>query len=345
MNTPVYQSLDEKKEIFDQTIINTKEEFDRFIRNEDEKLDLPKSTPIYKYGCDLWRGCSESKFKLYTSLQRFWLENDLSVTDLDHWEYILKSIEYGKCWSKNLIHRYYQSICNGKSPDNPPALFTLSILRHHNAPSPFLDVTKNILIALYFGCKETHQYKSLTSKYITDDYFSIYCFDQNSIIAKDTMKHELEEQISERESKEKLTEQNKVEISNRVLKNHLKQKNKFCHMISDGILDEHKWHIISNLRILNQDGLFILNTFEDKPLEQVYYESVENDLKEKKSTEPYNARYRKIQKSKLKCFDIHKSLRPFILDFLSSEDVTKDYVYPDFDNLTRDWLNHYFKMR
>ncbi len=40
------------------------------------------------------------------------------------------------------------------------------------------------------------------------------------------------------------------------------------------------------------------------------------------------------------CFNIHKSLIPYILDILKSKGITKDYIYPDVYKMKNDIIHN-----
>lgn len=68
-----YQNVDEKRDYFDLTVINKENELDLFWKSAKRGTSEGGVGPI-------WRGMCESKYKHYTSLQRFWFENNCPTT-------------------------------------------------------------------------------------------------------------------------------------------------------------------------------------------------------------------------------------------------------------------------
>ena len=151
-----YKDLIEKENSFERVLVKTKSDF----------TDLFDS--ILKGGSDsIWRGLSESKFKHYTSLQRFWIQNDLEKTNEEVEKFLKHIFNYSKQWNSDFFRKYFENY----GPVYFPIISALSILRHHGTPTPMLDWSRNPLVALFFGVSSADSYQSSNE---IDNYFSLY---------------------------------------------------------------------------------------------------------------------------------------------------------------------------
>ncbi len=87
---PEYQNLNEKKTYFSQTVIETEEEFDNFYNS------------IQNNG-QIWRGSNEAKYKIFTSLQRFWIQNNKLNDIKEVVNYLKEAFQYLKQWNNSTL--------------------------------------------------------------------------------------------------------------------------------------------------------------------------------------------------------------------------------------------------
>ncbi|HTF03123.1 MAG TPA: FRG domain-containing protein, partial [Bacteroidia bacterium] len=149
----IYQTLEEKSSNFGVARIDTKIQFDDFF---DER----------KSGNSIWRGMPDASHKLYTSLQRFWITNDLDKIEDNIFDYLESVIDGTLQWQNQTITNYYKHLTN----QDPSFLAVLSLLRHHDSPSPLIDWTRNPKVALLFALMEHPNRHTST----IPNYFSVY---------------------------------------------------------------------------------------------------------------------------------------------------------------------------
>lgn len=114
----------------------------------------------------IFRGVNEAKYKIYTSLQRAYLDGKVSNKLLSPNQLIQLEIDNLKQSSGNILPKYHKQL-NIIDSD-----FTyLSFLQHHRAPSPFLDFSHSFDNALFFaidGVKyDTHNPDNELNDYIS----------------------------------------------------------------------------------------------------------------------------------------------------------------------------------
>lgn len=125
--------------------LNEKETFfydNRRIKNIDEFDSWEQS--FNKDGF-VFRGVNEAKFKIYTSAQRKYLEENIAQTGIDVEDFIARELEQIKNANNRVLSGYFSSL----NIDNSDLLY-LSFLQHYGGISPLLDVTTDFDTALFF---------------------------------------------------------------------------------------------------------------------------------------------------------------------------------------------------
>lgn len=123
----------------------------------------------------LFRGQPEAKYKLYSSLQRLWLEKKLHNHYGKYSELIDNLISNCKDWNGGLINKYLKYL---KSDENKMSY--LSIMQHYGLPTPLLDFTLDINKSLFFAIENIDDSPPNTE---IENYFSIYyVFKRNTIL-------------------------------------------------------------------------------------------------------------------------------------------------------------------
>jgi FRG domain len=276
----------------------------RIIFNVDDifqKLEEFESTKDF-----IFRGCSEAKYKIYNSAQRHYITNELfrqvSPAEIsNHYNsFISNLIDECKRWNSETAKKML--INNKVSEDN--SLAYLSYMQHYGVPSPLLDFTFDPYIALFFAIDNLNYVPSDNE---IDNYFSIYYTYQNAIIFESW----------------------KMVFKNSILND--KSGNIPYSEVSKNPMqlllpDDEAYQIINNTNIINQKGLFFYNNDPFIPLEETYHNFAE-DTKNHFGEAKFN---KSLMLDKfVNCFNIHKSLIPYILDILKSKGITKDFIYPD----------------
>lgn len=162
MTIPVYDSFENKKSFFQENDkewkIDNKNDFDSFYK---------KFTSSSALKC-IFRGMGEAKYKLFTSLQRYYIESRIPSA-MGVQNFIQKEINNV---NSDPLCEYYRRL-NVKTSD----YLYLSFLQHYGAPTPLLDFSHDINVALYFA---TENLKYGQGSNDIDDYFSLYyiCIDE-----------------------------------------------------------------------------------------------------------------------------------------------------------------------
>ncbi len=166
MKDQIYTSFKEKETAFNSCgskffRIDNKATLDAFyqtIKNEQTKGKL------------IFRGINEAKYKMYTSLQRAYIDGKINIDTTPSW-FISTEIETLKKANNQLLPRYYKAM-NIVDSD-----FTyLSFLQHHRAPTPFLDFSYSFEKAMFFAI-DGQKYDRHNPDNELNDYISLYWMD------------------------------------------------------------------------------------------------------------------------------------------------------------------------
>lgn len=305
-----YSSLDEKRNHFkSHRIVKTKEELGQLIDLFEKLSNQHKQ----KY---LFRGVNESKFKLYSSFQRLWIQRELSEIGLDYKERISSMID--RCKRKDcLLYRYFRRL--GVVVND---WLVLSFLQHYGAASPLLDFSKQYEIALFFACDNV---KYTLSDNEIDNYISIYYYktvDVANDVAPSIYK------LAKNIAANKTASERKnfwSEISfDKVMKNKgtvIVPSYASQSKISNNRGTYISTYTIANLNSTAQEGEFVCNATPDKPLEMLWTNN---------------------RKQYLHCVDIHKGLVEYIIKSImpgASIESARRYYYP-MENDIADKVQH-----
>lgn len=320
-----YQNLVQKEIFFEQTNIETKDEFDAIYHH-------------YKNirGNHLFRGMNEAKYRILSSIQRQWLWQKLGDTGKTSKDLVEIIIEKAK--SDEILKKHFETI--GVDIDNEISI--LSFLQHYGCPTPLIDWTFNFDNALFFALSEI---KPPQEQRRIDNYISVYLIEERHIIegslkelirtslqslsniTKPAMvKRAKELGIDENYANQALTDKavERVALASyaqRFLEERLLSLDYFyTHpflYFSD--LDNFNYNISFALRnnqnVINQKGVFMWNNSPNFPVEQV-------GRNEALAVNP-DANYRFC-----KCLNINKKLESHISKKLESNGVTENFIYP-----------------
>lgn len=293
-----YNSLDDKKEAFQSNIINTVNQFENFYNQVSNDED------------HLFRGVNESKYKLYNSAQRSWITHELKLKGT-YKDFINSIILNARKGQKNLLEKMFKGF-----KSKPDDLAILSFLQHHSAPTPLLDFTSNLDVALYFAASSSKIYE--TQKNI-EKYFSIYMLDKNNLFDYSDSVHKVKENISNRKN---------------VLQADLDNLNTFGFSLNQmfrmpvSYIDNKNDSLVNNnFNIINQDGKFVMNNDSSIPLENVFVNMNKEIIQEK--GENYDE-FRKEKEIRLMgSAEIHKSLYKYVLKKVRANGISNEYLFPD----------------
>ena len=324
-----YDSFLQKSYLFDQKQIDSESDFDKVYEELKEAKEM------------LFRGQREARWRLYSSLQRFWVWHKLNETEKDYLQFIKKMVDLGKSLHKTTI----EEILKEDTFDTINDIAVLGFLQHHDTPTPLLDWTYSFQNALFFGIDNIESNPGMKE---INNYFSIYYIPESGF-GQGGMRKVLDDGLK------RLGDELKIDFMKKLSKNdedfqkmkeHFEQRNFFDtnrvkgsglinHMtrieylinvpityFSDNESDSNLIFSITNSEnIKNQKGVFTWNSDPSKPLEmkgnELYNESpTEND--------PEDYRFSG-------CYNINKNLAPYIKTKLEQDGITKEYIYPDSD--------------
>ncbi len=324
-----YDSFLQKSYLFDQEQIDTEAHFDKVYEELKNKTDM------------LFRGQREARWRLYSTLQRFWIWDKLNESGTGYLEFLQKIISSGKSEHTKVI----EEILEENHIDVINDIAVLGFLQHHGTPTPLLDWTYSFQNALFFGTDGIEPNPGMKE---IDNYFSVYSIQENDFgqggmrkIISDSLKSvgdELKlafmEKIAEdkdelKKMKEHFEERSffdEKRIKGSGLISHMTKIENLINIpvtyFSDNESDSQLIFSLTNSNnIKNQKGVFTWNADPSKPLEmkgnEQYNESrLEND--------PEDYRFSG-------CYNINKKLVPYILEKLKKDGITRDFIYPDSD--------------
>jgi hypothetical protein len=320
----LYQTLDEKQAFFNNDNRNNEVthykidqayEFNDWYHEVTSALDNEsKGEGKYK---TFFRGVNEAKYKLYNSAQRFWIQNNLmQLESLSQPISYLQMIQNMVNKAKEVkllqqVFNYYE--ITPEQMDFP----LLSILQHYKAPTPLMDWTYDLNIALFFAIMDV---KKSGQKDVIDDYISIYKLNKksHSSFLKNNLNY-----ISAN-----------VFPSVSWLGEILRRDNSVIY-ISDFEIAEFENREMGkvkpittyyNLNILAQKGVFVFNPNEDMPLEE--FASLHNSENED---------------NRIYCYNICKDLSELIKYKISKENVNFEFLFPNLEQYSQKILDDYLR--
>jgi hypothetical protein len=309
---PEYKSLEDKREKFkvsqDFWTIDTIDQFNLWYRIIKEKKFLTYEEASF------FRGSGESKFKLFTSGQRMWIEKELRSWSkkkfLEFIDSIIEKIRQSKLFPK--VFDFYDIVPVQR--DFP----ILSIIQHYGGPTPLLDWTYNIDVALFFATEYSKPSYSLNP---IDNYFSIYIINKNK-----QPKNELLNlfEFSSGGFPQLSTFYDWGDDESNPNKNGIfyisDYENKKPKGARISFKDNRPMTTIYNQNILPQEGLFIFNPFSSKPVEDCFNVN--------QFDEGWN-----LQLTPFTCVNIKKDIAEYIRRKINKEGINIQYIYPQITQL------------
>lgn len=294
---PEYTKLSEKESIFSCKTIDSQKAFDDAI------MPLIKTKTTY-----FFRGVNEAKYKMYTSGQREYIEKEYDkICGCSYWDFV-QSLIRPLQQDKDLL-RFYRVI--GKNLSDS---FFYTYLQHYGAPTPYIDFSTDIYVALFFGIHKL-QYSSSNTE--IDNYFSLYYID-NGISKKGAILQTLYGSLKEtdRNREKKPLQETILDTKNQRKRSAYQNKLRFF-LTTKELNDISMFYInqeailgtfagsriiyqIPNRNMIAQKGLLIYNNSEKEPLENM-----------------------SMFRQKIRCLNIHKSLS----DYIKTRCVDNGYTY------------------
>lgn len=324
-----YGSFVQKSLFFDQTKITTKEQIDELVEKYQDSANY------------LFREQSEAKWRLYSTLQRWWIWDEMEKSPEKYLEFLKMMLSAG-------IEKYQEEISHilvEIDIDSINDISALGFLQHHGCPTPLLDWTYDFKTSLFFGIDGINTNQSPRE---IDNYLSVYFikeehFDNGGMrklldeglqtvgeklklgliaqIAKDDkQREEMEKHFKERSFFDKDRVQGSGLISHMTKIEHMANIpiSYFSDMDKDsGVV----FSITNSENIKKQNGVFTWNSDYGKPLEVTGNEQYSEA---KSESEPNDYRF-------CECYNISKELVPYIIEKLEESNINKETIYPDKD--------------
>ena len=201
MRLPEYTTFAEKNGFFEtnpkwvgvSSVINTEAEFDTMLEHitnfqieiaqkREEIKERFRQSDLFKNDTDaqhqnrfvtlglenglFFRGVSQAKYKIFSSAQRYWLENDLKTKGVSFVDFVENLLTHVK---RNQILQDYYYALRVHAND----LLYMSLLQHYGQCSPLIDISYDVKTALFFAM---NYIKEEEHKSELDDYCSLYVF-------------------------------------------------------------------------------------------------------------------------------------------------------------------------
>lgn len=310
-----YSTLSDKDNHFDSTTIDDKNSLDLLI---DSMTGVNRNNDL------VFRGVHDAKYKLFNSAQRFWNTEELDKLGSSYQDFIQKQIDKAKAFQNNLLVKFYNAFGHVAYD-----LSILSFLQHYNAPTPLLDFTKNFDCALFFGTDGLMHTPS------TDigNYFSIYSIDTRQREFISILTH-IESSVSQINDILERNQNLEIDTTNVLNELELLKYSTFHNLtlfylpgfvpggIPFNIPNRPNFRLVynqHNLNVINQEGLFVFNSDPTHPLEDYFSGRYGTDFQNT------------FRLNKIKCWNIHKSLKEYIVRYLTENrtiPIDREFIYP-----------------
>lgn len=328
---PSYDKIEDKEKHFNIIKINTEQDFDKLLDEHKNKEGV-------------YRGVSSWRYKIYSSLQRHLITNEITIENSNRF-----INDYIKIYRQNsLFSKYLNSF---KIP--PSKLSLMAYLQHFGAPTSFVDFSENFSKALYFATE------NLTNA--TTDNFSLYYIDKKDIelinidIVYDGVK-------KIKNSIDALSKSYRGKINDE--KYHSSNDEMFDLKVLDVFLIENKaeyeeiFKTYNNIRIIAQEGLFINNSHLSLPLEESLKHFFSNTinyqysiLEETPEVENYRREeYARIEKCKLlqkrlgNNIIVSYEFNPKLIEYIKKKiKLNKEDIYPEEELLVKELFNKHLE--
>lgn len=324
MLLPSYKDFTEKNQFFkpSQHYPDNKIESIEVFNTWYDDFTRPYNHPTAKFDF-FFRGMKEARYQLFNAAQREWLTNNVaqwSKGSDGYLSFIKKLI--GEAKALKLFEKvlaYYQ-IDYQTEADFP----ILSILQHYGAPTPLMDWSYNLDVALYFATEEVN---TATASETIDGFFSIYVIKKSSqsgalynIFDYSSGKFPSLEVFK----KEKFAPNASSNVVCYISDFEMNPQNapKLQSMIPSRQQAGKQRPVTTyyNQNIIPQEGFFLFNPYPDRPLEACFSEN---------SRQVASATYGKKKLAPFLCYNIRKDLAEYIRRKIKFKGIDNGYIYPD----------------
>jgi FRG domain len=260
-----------------------------------------------------FRGMPEARYKLYTSAQRLWITNQMKewMKSFNYLQFVQSLVNKTK--DQPLIKKVFDFYGLKDSEVDFPVL---SILQHYGAPTPLMDWSYNIDVALYFATENVLWPEKASDD--IDEYFSVY------VINKTKQDNQLQSifQYVDNSFPDilRFQENDSDPLSNFVVyisdfeRNPAPAQYALTDEAAPSVKESNSRPITVyfNQNILPQEGLFIFSPYSEKTLEECFNAGGEASFE----LDPFM------------CFNIKKDLAEYIRRKIASNKITSDFIYP-----------------
>jgi hypothetical protein len=256
---------------------------------------------------NFFRGAGEARFKLYNSAQRFWMQNNLRQLEaisqpLSYIQMIKNMVDSAKKQELfKKIFNYY-----GLSPEQTDFPI-LSILQHYGAPTPLMDWTYDLDVALFFAVDQAKHFECEND---IQNYMSVYRIEKAAQVA--------------------FIKSNLQVVSGNVFPTITHLSDNWpgtVYYISDFEVKNQRQikplTTFYNLNILPQEGLFIFNPHETDPLERIAEQ--------------------KDPAARMVCYNINKDLAEMVRLTINKGGINQAFIYPDLKTYAGTILKDYLR--
>lgn len=263
-----------------------------------------------------YRGIKRASYKLFTTGQRYWMESKgAGGRYRDHHQMYTNRLYH----LRNRDDLLFKALFRQWKIDSNDDLALLSLLQHYGCYTPFLDLTEDPFVALYFAAEEPGKAPVPASE--LDNYFAVYTFPRELV---DVVNNQYGEAVKRQ------SEKGDPNAGRTYSEYRFFQEGYFLVMHQEWIekhLGDGRGRLINNPYIIRQKGLFAYNSTADLPIPEAFH-AVEKEwgLERGKGA---------LVSEQLKCLNIHRSLAPYVRERLAKLDppIVADYVKPDFKRI------------
>ncbi|TWO30421.1 FRG domain-containing protein [Seonamhaeicola sediminis] len=328
---PFYNTIEDKEKHFKIIEINTEQDFDNFFDEHQNKEGI-------------YRGVSSWRYKIYSSLQRHLMSNEITIEDSNR--FINDYIKI--CRQNPLLNKYLNSF---KIP--PSKLSLMAYLQHFGAPTSFIDFSENISKSLYFATEKL--------KNDTIENFSLYFIDKKDLelINIDNVYDGVKKRKNYFDELSKVYEE-KMDSG----RYHNINDEMFDINVLDVFLIENKveyeeiFKTYNNIRIIAQEGLFINNSHLKLPLEESLKHFFSNSVNYQWSPieeTPEAENYQREEYARIeKCKPLQKRLEnniiisyefsPKLVEYVKKKiKLNKEDIYPEEEKLVQELFNKHLE--
>ncbi|MCU0318457.1 MAG: FRG domain-containing protein [Flavobacteriales bacterium] len=303
VKAPNYITKEEKNAVFKEI------GYIHYQQEVDQLFDLLASDRQQGF---FYRGNKRAGYKLFTSGQRYWIESEKAGGRFrDHHHMYINRL-YDLRTRDDLP---FKELFKRWGIDSNDDMAMLSLLQHYGGVTPFLDLSEDPYVALYFAVEERDREPEHPTE--LDAYCAFYTFPRDLV-------HVLNRAFQQTVERQR----NRGDIDT----GRIYSEYRFFHR-GYFLIMHHEWvekhlgpkhgKLHNNLNIIRQRGLFAYNSTADLPVPEALQE--------------FEKQFRKSGvkgqwvSEQLKCVNIHIGLVPYIRERLAalSPSYDKDYVMPN----------------